>query len=153
MFKAIWKGVKWFFTISDGNNKKIIRKHKFSTRPGMGIIEESVTGSNKPKCNDKEISQVYAQLVETHKRMGGNSPDVIESAKRELWSSHDITQKHKEHILALCGFQKTEYVRGERVYDQRLIQVINLAMNIYTSQMVSAVDDIVKTLSDKLDTK
>lgn len=153
MFKAIWKGIKWFFTISDGNGKNVIRKHKFSTRPGRSILEEPVVISGKPKCADKEISQVYAQLVETHNKMGGNSPDVIESAKRELWSSRNITQKHKEHILALCGFQKSEFVLGERVYDPRLIQVINLAMNIYTSQIVNAVDGIEKTLSDKLDTE
>lgn len=145
MLNKVWQGVKWFFTpVNFGKQNKVTRKHNFSHRPvedGNHVIKVT-----EPPKNDS-IVDMYTKILQVAEQEGRRERDAVEHAKGELWIPHGITTEHKEYILQVCGFQKTHLLKGEHVYDPRLIQAINMAMNMYSIEVSNGVLKILDTVN------
>lgn len=145
--KFIWRALKWFFNVSDENNKMITRKTKHGMRPAAVPAGEVITIKDECHVNHTSFEEVYRNLVKLAQHEDRHATDAIESAKQELWVPYGIHEKQIEHIINLCGFQKTEIRDGELHYDKRLIHLVNLSMNIYGGESAEAIEQIVSKVS------
>lgn len=146
MFKSIWKGIKWFFNVPDESKVKITRKHNHAHIPAT---DKGHPIKVRTPPTEAAISEIYEEMTRFRQDTNQEKMDGVEAAKSSLWIPHRIQHVHKEHILATCGFAKTHRQDGKSVYDPRLIQVINYAMNMYGVEVRSQIADILKDTEDK----
>lgn len=144
MLKAIWKGIKWFFRVDTKTHNKVSRKHGFAHV--KETVEPPVKVHGNPVTNNSMIMDTHERMVKLKKAstMTTTDSDTIESAKKVLWTPRSITHAHKELILSNCGFQRTVKQDGDIVFDPRLIQVINYAMNMYQAESVYEVEEMMR---------
>lgn len=144
MLKSIWKGIKWFFRVDTKTHNKVSRKHGFSHVKES--VDEPVKVHGNPVTSNTMIMDTHERMVKLKKAstMTTTDSDTIESAKKVLWNPRSITQAHKELILSNCGFQRTVRQGNDIVFDPRLIQVINYAMNMYQAESVYEVEEMMR---------
>lgn len=149
MLKSILKPFKWLFSLPDESNTKVRGKMMHShIKPSP----QPMVNVRMPKPNAK-IIDTYNEMTAYHNESKDKSKfkDVGNGAKQELWIPHRITQEHKEHILASCGFTKDVVINGERVYAPQLIHVINYAMNMYCVEVGRVVSEITDKASKDME--
>lgn len=137
MFKAIWKGIRWFFSVNEKTHNKISRKHGFAhVKPNDQPIPVKVYGLDEQE-KDNEIVEAYKQLVELFQEVKLTEAEKgsIEAAKKDIWFPRGITEKHLEHILISCGFQKYPGFGGKQEFDPRLLQALKYAINMYSAKV------------------
>lgn len=144
MLKSIWKGIKWFFRVDTKTHNKVSRKHNFSHI--KETVEPPVKVYGSPQTSNTMIMDTHERMVKLKKAttMTTTDSDTIESAKKVLWVPRSITQAHKELILSNCGFQRTVKQGNDIVFDPRLIQTINYAMNMYQAESVYEVEEMMR---------
>jgi hypothetical protein len=140
MFKSIWKGIKWFFSLPDESKTKITRKHNHAHLPA---VDKGYPIKVQTAPTAEPIVEIYNEMMDFYNNYtSGKKMDGVEGAKRFLWQPHRIQEAHKEHILSSCGFQKTHRQDGKDVYDPRLIHVINYAMNMQATEARRVVKEL-----------
>lgn len=146
MFRSIWKGIKWFFSVKEKTHNSIGSKRGHIVKQPVPDAPIKVKG---PGIGGTTVSiDSYNRMSEVYKASSNASnDDVIESAKRGLWVPHSLTEDHKKMILANCGFQKTVQTQDGFEYDPRLIQAINYAMNMYAGEVSQQVESILRQKS------
>lgn len=149
MFKAMLKGIKSFFTITEDSSAKITRKHGHTVIPGDKVVgkrsviyKEPIIDTEKAKEDFRNIQDVYLKLDEFNKAAKTEEEDALEAAKLVLFNPLGITDANYEHILQNCGYTKDHMVNGIRTYDPRLYSLIRLSMNVYLSQISEKVDKL-----------
>lgn len=146
MLKSIWKGIKWFFSVNEKTHNGINRKRGHVVK--QSIAGQPIKVTNSMACGDLSFVDSFKRMQTLHSaHASSDKEDVIESAKSGLWIPHQITQGHKELILANCGFQKTHQTATGMEYDPRLIQAINYAMNMYASEFSFQVETVLQQSS------
>jgi len=143
MLKAIWKGIKWFFNSPEKTHNKIARKHGFAhVRSNTQTPPIKVYGLGEGEQAD--IVKTYTQLTVLYKDRYLTDREIgaIEAAKKEIWIPRGITKEHLEHVLINCGFQRTPNFNGEQVFDPRLIQALNYAINMYSAKVASDLETV-----------
>lgn len=148
MLKAIWKGIKWFFTVKEKTHNSISRKHGFAHVKANTYVDP-IKVYGKPETQSADINETHAKMVELRQERYSTEreADTIEAAKKELWVPRGITSDHLDHILINCGFQKTVRQGDKLVYDPRLIQALNYSINMYAAKVASDLEAIL--LNDK----
>lgn len=137
MFKSIWNGIKWFFSVNEKTHNKISRKHGFAhVKSNVDLPPIKVYGLDSNEKNN-EIVETYKQLVQLFQEVKFTETEKgsIESAKKDIWIPRGITKDHLEHVLINCGFQKTPSRNGDPEFDPRLIQALNYAINMYSAKV------------------
>jgi hypothetical protein len=144
MFRSIWEGIKWFFSVKEKTHNKISRKHGFSHIKAE--VEPPVKVYGKPEIGSSPLKDTHDRMVKLKKTatMTSSESDTIESAKKDLWMPSSIDMSHKEFILSNCGFQRTVRQGNDVVFDPRLIQVINYAMNMYQAELVHDTEELLR---------
>lgn len=147
MLKSIWKGIKWFFRVDTKTHNKVSRKHGFAHV--KATVEPPVKVYGAPKIGSSPLKDTHDRMVKLKKSvtMTSSESDTIESAKKDLWMPSSIDMSHKEFILSNCGFQRTVRQGDDIVFDPRLIQVINYAMNMYQAELVHDVEEMMRKKS------
>lgn len=148
MLKAIIKGFKWFFSQPEDEAQKLARKHRHVTyNPATKTGPVKVRGIPTIPDEGKGIKDSYMKLVEM---AGVDDSLVIEEAKSRILIPLDFSDRHIEHALQCCGFQKEPKRSGGMGYDPRLIQVVKLSVNMYSTGVQSRVDSLQKKLDEAL---
>ncbi|QZA70648.1 hypothetical protein AH04_173 [Erwinia phage AH04] len=148
MFKAIWKGFKWFFSVKEKTHNSVSRKHGF-THVKVNAHAEPIKVYGKPENQSADINETYDKMVELRQERYSTEreADTIEAAKKELWVPRGMTSDHLDHILVSCGFQKTIRQGDKLIHDPRLIQALNYGINMYAAKVASDLEAIL--LNDK----
>lgn len=150
MFKNIKKALRWFFEQPEDDSAKITRTRKYELKgsnsavnASMPIKVKGLPTEDRLVPNPDVIIRTYNQMVEMN---SDSADDTIEIAKTRLFMPLDFTDKHIDHVLMCCGYQKTHKWEGKDSYDPRLIQAVRLGINMYSS----SVHERMKSIEAKL---
>ncbi|UQT02768.1 hypothetical protein YUBABA_00660 [Serratia phage vB_SmaM-Yubaba] len=148
MFKAILNGVKWFFGQPEDEKQKLARKHRHVTyNPATKTGPVKVRGIPAIPDEGKGIKDSYMKLVQM---ADVDEAMVIEEAKSRILIPLDFSDRHIEHALQCCGFQKEPKRSGGVAFDPRLIQAVKLSVNMYSTGVHTRVEELQKKLEDAL---
>lgn len=121
-----------------GNGRNILRRYKLGRVNTLGKDnddpikkkDEEHLRRNELASRAAKIKEVYDALAVKHAELGFEG-EVIESAKEKIWVPDGLEDVNIDHILSCCGFHKDKVgAFGERGYDPRLVQAINMAINV-----------------------
>ncbi|QGH72008.1 hypothetical protein N1M2_145 [Klebsiella phage N1M2] len=148
MFKAIINGIKWFFGQPEEEKQKLARKHRHATfNPATKTGPVKVRGIPTIPDEGTGIKDSYMKLVEM---AGIDESLVIEEAKARILMPMDFSDRHIEHALQCCGFQKEPKRSGGMAYDPRLIQAVKLSVNMYSTGVQTRIEEVQKRLEEAL---
>lgn len=126
MFKKIWKGFKWFFTVNDDVTSKANGKLMHS-RPDPEQFAHRTTrleGVTKTVEGEVIVSKEQQEVMSTYDALAKytrNKANAVEAAKIEQYGPIMLTEAEIKYVLDNCdvGLNRVKFE-----------QAINLALNI-----------------------
>ncbi|AEV89619.1 hypothetical protein OBP_182 [Pseudomonas phage OBP] len=136
MFKAIWKGVKWFFKQPDDSKLPVRGKPMFSQpgqvpRVGTNIpVNRNVEGRLVAGEKEQGIMSSYAQMV----ALTNSDTQAIELAQSKRFGPHALTEAEIEYVLENSDIAHQK---------DKVIKAINLALNFQYARYTTVIDEAI----------
>lgn len=144
MFKAIWKGVTWFFKQPD-NSKLPVRSKPMFSRPGNIVnvgtnvkVNRNIEGEAVAGEAEQVIINSYKAMVE----LTGTDMHAIELAQAKRYGPQALSDADIDYILK----------NSDITYQQEnVVKAINLALNFQYARFSAKIEEWADTLEKVID--